>query len=127
MDTEFDAITLEGSTLELSLAQSADVFKTRRDLFDSGPNYYVRRTNISNFTSYDFPLEIIYSDACRSSSLISKEIVFDLPEGDFISDYFEQSVAAFQDSVDQIPIYSIGSCGEKRVTLDPATPAFLKI
>ena len=97
------------------------IYSYRSDLFDGGSSYYIRRTRDSSVNT-DFYLEIIFSDACRSSTLTSQSIT--IPDLIY-NDPYEQEVTAFQDSVDQS--YSVGECGEKRISLDPGTPSFLSI
>ena len=36
-------------------------------------------------------------------------------------------MAAFTDTVEELPIYQTGICGEKRLTLDAGSPAFMKV
>ena len=75
MQTTFSSVISQSST-QFELTLTGTDYSTRKDLYDSGTSYYIRRTltglydtSITSFTDYSFT--ITYSDHCRSATINS--------------------------------------------------------
>ena len=80
----------------------------------------------------DYIFRVEFKDACLSATILPQ--VIDFPTITWSSDSnVEVKVAAFVDSVEGTPVlaggdnYPMGICGEKEVTLDAGSPAFLTL
>ena len=122
--------TNTGTEFELNYNDASN-FSNRLGLYDSGTDFYVRRvlTGI-DFTSVivneDFAFTITFTDDCRSTTLTAQTITFSDITWNIDTDT-SISVPAFQDSLDSGGGHTIGTCGEKVVTLDSSTPGFLAL
>ena len=83
MTSLFPSLFSQTST-EFTLAyEDPSVFSDRQGLFDSGADFYVKRTLTGTVNSHsrfknflNFPFTIEFVDACRSATLIDQTITF---------------------------------------------------
>ena len=106
-------------------------------MYDDEKDYYFKIT-VTGKSSYttssnaDYAFKVVFEDACRTATIIPQTITF--PDLTWLLDTsYTEIVPAFGDDVDGATnlagtgTYAAGICGEKEVTFDAGTPAFLTL